>query len=179
MAQDEDFIESDDNSHTRVEFDLDDGTNIIRAIFWRVDPEKYPILLVEDNPDDIIITQRAWKKGLIRNKLYVVKDGEQALDFLYKKGEYAGAPTPCLILLDLKMPRVDGFEVLKTVKRDVILKSIPVVVLTSSRVNSDLDRAYDLGCNSYIVKPVNYDNFLEAVIDIQRYWILVCEIPIK
>ena len=86
---------------------------------------------------------------------------------------------PDVILLDVMMPRVDGFEVLKTVKRDVILKSIPVVVLTSSRVNSDLDRAYDLGCNSYIVKPVNYDNFLEAVIDIQRYWILVCEIPIK
>ena len=143
------------------------------------DPEKYPILLVEDNPDDILITQRAWKKGLIKNRLYVVNDGEQALEFLYKKGDYADAPTPCLMLLDLKMPKVDGFEVLKTVKQDEDLKSMPVVVLTSSRDNDALDRAYDLGCNSFIVKPVGYDNFLEAVIDIQKYWIIICEIPTR
>jgi len=140
-------------------------------------PDKYPILLVEDNPDDITITQRAWKKGLIKYRLYVVNDGEQALEFLYKKGDYADAPTPCLMLLDLKMPKVDGFEVLKTVKQDEDLKSMPVVVLTSSRDNDALDRAYDLGCNSFIVKPVGYDNFLEAVIDIQKYWIIICEIP--
>ncbi len=141
------------------------------------DPEKYPILLVEDNPDDILITQRAWKKGLIKNRLYVVNDGEQALEFIYKKGEYADAPTPSLMLLDLKMPKVDGFEVLKTVKQDEALKKMPIVVLTSSRDNVDLDRAYGLGCNSFIVKPVGYDNFLEAVIDIQKYWIIICEIP--
>jgi CheY-like chemotaxis protein len=144
-----------------------------------IDPAKYPILLVEDNPDDIITTQRAWKKGLIKNNLHIANDGEQALEFLYKKGEYVKAPTPCLILLDLKMPKVDGFEVLKTVKQDKDLRKIPVVVLTSSRDNRDLDRAYDLGCNSCIVKPVNYDNFLEAVIEIQKYWILICDIPTK
>jgi CheY-like chemotaxis protein len=141
------------------------------------DPEKYPILLVEDNPDDILITQRAWKKGLIKNKLYVVNDGEQALEFVYKKGEYTDAPTPSLMLLDLKMPKVDGFEVLKTVKQDEVLKKMPIVVLTSSKDNSALDRAYSLGCNSFIVKPVGYNNFLEAVIDIQRYWIIICDIP--
>jgi CheY-like chemotaxis protein len=141
------------------------------------DSEKYPILLVEDNPDDILITQRAWKKGLIKNKLYVVNDGEQALEFVYKKGEYTDAPTPSLMLLDLKMPKVDGFEVLKTVKQDEVLKKMPIVVLTSSKDNSALDRAYSLGCNSFIVKPVGYNNFLEAVIDIQRYWIIICDIP--
>ena len=143
------------------------------------DPEKYPILLVEDNPDDVLITQRAWKKGLIKNRLYVVNDGEQALEFIYKKGEYADAPTPCLMLLDLKMPKVDGFEVLKTVKQDEDLKKMPIVVLTSSKDNAALDRAYGLGCNSFIVKPVGYDNFLEAVIDIQKYWILICEVPTR
>jgi CheY-like chemotaxis protein len=143
------------------------------------DPEQYPILLVEDNPDDILITQRAWKKGLIKNRLYVVNDGEQALEFIYKKGEYTDAPTPSLMLLDLNMPKVDGFEVLKTVKQDKDLKKMPIVVLTSSRDNTALDRAYDLGCNSFIVKPVGYANFLEAVIDIQRYWIQISEIPTR
>jgi CheY-like chemotaxis protein len=142
-----------------------------------INPDRYPILLVEDNPDDIEITKRAWKKGLIKNNLYVVNDGEKALEFLYKKGEYSTVPTPCLVLLDLIMPKVDGFEVLKTMKTDANLKGIPVIVLTASKDNSYLERAYDLGCNSYIVKPVNYDNFLEAVIDIQKYWILICEIP--
>jgi CheY-like chemotaxis protein len=141
------------------------------------DSEQYPILLVEDNPDDILITQRAWKKGLIKNRLYVVNDGEQALEFIYKKGEFTDAPTPSLMLLDLNMPKVDGFEVLKTVKQDKNLKKMPIVVLTSSRDNTALDRAFDLGCNSFIVKPVGYDNFLEAVIDIQRYWIQISEIP--
>ena len=142
-----------------------------------VDPDRYPILLVEDNPDDILITQRAWKKGLIKNRLYVVNDGEQALEFIYKKGEYIDAPTPSLMLLDLKMPKVDGFEVLKTVKQDKALKKMPIVVLTSSRDNTDLDQAYGLGCNGFIVKPVGYENFLEAVIEIQRYWIIISEIP--
>ena len=142
-------------------------------IFYR----SIPILLAEDNPNDILITKRAWKKGIIKNRLYVVNDGEEALDFLFKKGEYGDAPTPSLMLLDLKMPGVDGFEVLETVKQDAGLKKMPIIVLTSSNQNSDLERAYELGCNSYIVKPVNYNNFMEAVIDIQRYWILLCEIP--
>ena len=141
------------------------------------EPDKYPILLVEDNPDDILITQREWKKGLIKNRLYVVNDGEQALEFIYKKGEYAEAPTPSLMLLDLNMPKVDGFEVLKTVKQDEALKKMHIVVLTSSKDNVALNRAFSLGCNSFIVKPVGYINFLEAVIEIQRYWIVLSEVP--
>ena len=143
------------------------------------DSGRYPILMAEDNPDDVLITRRAWKKGLIKNKLYIVKNGEEALKFLYKQGAHVNAPTPSLMLLDLKMPRVDGFEVLKVIKQDPWLKKMPVIVLTTSDREKDIQLAYDLGCNSYIVKPVNYDNFLKAVVDIQRYWIILNEIPSK
>jgi CheY-like chemotaxis protein len=138
-----------------------------------------PILLAEDNPDDVLITKRAWSKGLIKNKLYVVNNGEEALKFLFKQGEYSNAPTPSLMLLDLKMPRVDGFEVLKTVKQDAKLKMLPIIVLTTSNREQDIQRAYELGCNSYIMKPVSYEKFIEAVNTIQRYWMTMCEIPLK
>ena len=141
-------------------------------------PEKCPILLAEDNPDDILIIKRAWKKGLITNKLYIVNNGEEALEFLYKKGEYSNAPTPGLLLLDLKMPRVDGFEVLKTVKQDAKLKRLPIIVLTTSNREQDIQRAYDLGCNSYIMKPVSYEKFIEAINSIHIYWMTMCEIPL-
>ena len=141
------------------------------------DPNRYPILMAEDNPDDILITERAWKKANIKNRLYIVNDGEETLDFLYKRGKFADAPSISLLLLDLKMPRMNGFEVLEAIKKDAGLKRIPVIVLTSSNRGLDVDRAYDLGCNSFIVKPVNYDSFLKAVIQIQKYWILLCEIP--
>lgn len=137
----------------------------------------YPILLVEDNPDDVLITRRAWKKGHIKNKLLVANDGEEALRLLRKEKDYFDAPTPCLILLDLKMPRVDGFEVLKTIKGDDLLKSIPVIVLTSSERIQDVEKAYKLGCNSYIVKPVSFENFIKAIIEIEHYWLAICEIP--
>lgn len=146
---------------------------------YEQDPGRYPILMAEDNPDDILITKRAWKKGLIKNRLYIVNNGEEALEFLYKQGEHVNAPTPSLMLLDLNMPRVDGFEVLKVIKQDPRLKRMPVIVLTTSDREKDIQLAYDLGCNSYIVKPVNYDNFLRAVIEIQRYWIILNEIPSK
>jgi len=136
-----------------------------------------PILLAEDNDDDVLITKRAWKKGQIKNKLYVVNNGEQALEFLYRKGEFANSPRPCLMLLDLKMPRVDGFEVLETIKGDSYLKKMPVIILTTSSRSKDVDRAYELGANSYIVKPVSYENFIQTVIAMQKYWLVVCEIP--
>jgi CheY-like chemotaxis protein len=142
-----------------------------------VNPGDYSVLLAEDNPDDIIITQRAWKKGLIKNELYVVKDGEEALDFLYRKGKYLDAPRPSLMLLDLKMPKVDGFEVLKTMKGDDSLKKMPIIVLTTSNRHEDVNRAYEMGCNAYIVKPVSFDNFIKAVAEIQRFWLILCEIP--
>ena len=136
-----------------------------------------PILLAEDNADDVFITRRAWKKGHIKNKLYVVNDGEQALEFLYRIGEYAYSPRPCLMLLDLKMPRVDGFEVLETIKEDTSLKKMPVIILTTSSWTKDIEYAYDLGANSYIVKPVSFWNFLQTIIDLQKYWQIACEIP--
>jgi len=140
------------------------------------DADNFPVLLVEDNSDDILITRRAWKVGQIKNPLHEVRDGEEALDFLRKEGEYAGAPRPSLILLDLKMPRIDGRELLKIIKGDDSLKKIPVVVLTGSNKSKDVERA-GARCNSYIVKPVTIQNFIEAVIDIKRYWLVPCEIP--
>jgi CheY-like chemotaxis protein len=137
-----------------------------------------PILLVEDNQDDVLITKRAWNKGRIRNKLYVVNDGEEALEFLFKQGEYSNAPTPGLMLLDLKMPRVDGFEVLTKIKQDTKLKVLPIIVLTTSNRDQDIQRAYSLGCNSYILKPVSYEKFIEAVNTIKKYWMTMCEIPL-
>lgn len=137
---------------------------------------EYPILLVEDDLNDIAITVRAFKQGKIKNKLYVVEGGEQALDFLEKKG-YEDTPLPCLILLDLKMPKVNGFDVLKQIKQDEGLKSIPVIVLTSSESDRDIEKAYQLGCNNYIAKPVNLENFIKTVITIADYWLEVSRIP--
>ena len=136
-----------------------------------------PILLVEDNEDDVLITRRAWKKGQIRNKLCVVRDGEEALEFLYRKGEYADSPRPCLMLLDLKMPGVDGFEVLEKIKGDASLKKIPVIILTTSSWTRDVEYAYELGANSYIVKPVSFWNFVQTMMDIKTHWLVDCKIP--
>lgn len=142
-----------------------------------VNSDDYPVLLAEDNPDDILITQRAWKKGHIKNKLYVVKDGEEALDFLYRKGKYLDAPRPSIMLLDLKMPKIDGFEVIQMIKGDDSLKRMPIIVLTTSNRHEDVKRAYEMGSNAYIVKPVSFDNFIKAVAEIKRFWLILCEIP--
>jgi len=139
----------------------------------------YPVLLVEDNPDDILITKRAWEKGRIKNPLHVVNNGEEALQFLRKEGRYKCAPTPCLVLLDLKMLRMDGFEVLEEIKGDDELKGIPIIVLTSSDREQDVERAYKLGCNSYIVKPMDFENFIKAVVEIKNYWLTLCKMPGK
>lgn len=140
---------------------------------------EYPILLVEDNPDDVLITKRAFKKGKIKNKLYTVENGIEAIRFLNKEGDYPDAPTPALILLDINMPLMNGFQVLEKIKGDPKLRSIPVIMLTTSERDSDIDRAYALGCNSYIVKPVNFQKFLDVVINAQEYWLQLCKVPIK
>ena len=137
----------------------------------------YPILLVEDNPDDVLITKMAWKKGQIKNELFVVNNGEEALKFLHKEEKYLDVKTPCLILLDLKMPRMDGFQVLKNVKDSNELKSIPVIVLTSSDRINDVEQAYKLGCNSYIVKPVDFNKFMDSLMQIKLYWLTLSKIP--
>jgi two-component system, response regulator len=135
------------------------------------------ILLVEDNPDDVELTILALERNNIANPVTVVRDGQEALDYLNYKGKYTNADheLPNLILLDLKLPKVDGIEVLNQIKGDRKLKLIPVVVLTSSKEDSDVLKSYDLGVNSYIRKPVDFDQFVDTVKHIGFYWLLINE----
>lgn len=138
------------------------------------------ILLVEDNLNDAELTIHALRKGNIANKLFHLKDGVAALDFLFGTGEYTGRNInnkPKLILLDLKMPKVDGIEVLTRIKTDELTRKIPVVILTSSKEDPDVEKCYMLGANSYIVKPVEFDNFKTAVSEVGLYWMLLNHPP--
>ena len=135
------------------------------------------VLLVEDNPGDVRLTREALKEGKIRNNLSVAKDGVEALAFLRREGEYAGAPRPDVILLDLNLPRKDGRQVLEEVKRDATLRQIPVVILTSSQAEEDICRAYDLHANCYISKPVDLDQFIKVVKSIEDFWFTVVKLP--
>jgi two-component system, response regulator len=136
------------------------------------------ILLVEDNPDDIELTLRALRKNRIMNEIVVAKDGVEALDYLFGIGTYDGRDTtkmPSVILLDLKLPKLDGLDVLKRVRADARTRLLPVVILTSSREQQDILNGYDLGANSYIVKPVSFENLIEAVSHLGMYWLLLNE----
>ncbi len=137
------------------------------------------ILLVEDNPDDVELTLHALKKNNIVNPVQIARDGMEALDYLFYSGKYQGEDydLPNVILLDLKLPKVDGIEVLQRIKSDRRTKLIPVVILTSSKEESDLIKSYDLGVNSYIRKPVDFDQFVETVRQIGFYWMLINEQP--
>ncbi|MCD6182082.1 MAG: response regulator [Candidatus Cloacimonetes bacterium] len=137
------------------------------------------ILLAEDNIDDIELTLLAFKENKLANNITTVRDGEAALDYLYCRGEFAQRPrgNPVLVLLDLKMPKVDGLEVLAAMKKDPKLQSIPVVVLTSSRMESDVVESYNLGVNAYVVKPVDFSEFVNAVKNLGIFWILLNEPP--
>ena len=140
------------------------------------DYEQVEILIVEDNPNDAELTMRGLKKAKFLNKLYWVKDGQEALDFLYCAGAYVardGDDHPKLILLDLKMPKVDGIEVLQRIKSDERLRVIPVVVMTSSNEQPDITESYRLGANGYVVKPVEFGAFAETVAKIGMYWMMV------
>ena len=140
------------------------------------------LLLVEDNADDVDLTVHALKKHNLCNNVHVVRDGAEALDFMFGNGQYAGrktAKTPKVILLDLKLPKVDGIEVLRRIKTDPRTKSTPVVVLTASREEPDVLKAYQLGVNSYIVKPVDFDQFLDATRTLGLYWLLLNHPPIQ
>jgi CheY-like chemotaxis protein len=140
--------------------------------------EQVEILLVEDNPEDAEMTLRALRKRNLANHVHWVKDGEEALDYLFCTGPYAGRDPaqPKLVLLDIKMPKIDGIEVLRRIK-DSQLKTVPVVVMTSSNEERDVVESYRLGVNSYIVKPVAFDAFLETVSGIGMYWLLTNRVP--
>ena len=138
------------------------------------------ILLVEDNPDDLDLTLRALSKARLSNSIHVARDGEQALDFIYRRNEYAaggGPANPKVILLALKLPKIDGLEVLRTLKSDAATRTIPVVVLTSSKEQRDIVESYNLGVNSYIVKPVDFEHFVDAVQNLGLYWLLLNQPP--
>lgn len=138
------------------------------------------ILLVEDNLDDVALTLRAFKNNKIINEVIVANDGVEALDYIFASGKYAGRDVgdlPSLILLDLKLPKIDGLEVLRHIRNDERTKITPVVILTSSKEEHDLVTGYKLGCNSYIQKPVDFDQFLEAVKQLGMYWLLINEAP--
>ena len=142
--------------------------------------EQLEILLVEDNPQDAEMTMRALSKRNLANHVHWVKDGEEALDYLFCRGQYAGrdpARPPKLVLLDIKMPKVDGIEVLRQVKGSAVLKTVPVVVMTSSNEERDVVESYRLGVNSYIVKPVAFEAFLDTVSKIGLYWVLTNRVP--
>ncbi|MDP3790494.1 MAG: response regulator [Candidatus Omnitrophota bacterium] len=147
--------------------------------------EAADILLVEDNPDDIELILRVLEKRRLANKVYVVKDGAEALDFIFHEGAYAAKKNgnngirPKVILLDIKLPKVDGLEVLRKIKTDDKTKSIPVVILTSSKEEEDLVKSYKYGANSYIPKPVEFDKFVTAVSELGLYWLLLNQIPPK
>lgn len=135
------------------------------------------ILLVEDNPADIDLTKLAFKGAKVLNNVSVVMDGEEAISFLRREGQYAGAPRPDVILLDLNLPKKDGREVLADIKNDDSLRRIPVVVITSSEAEMDIIKTYDLHANCYITKPVNLDQFMEVVKSIQDFWLVVVKLP--
>jgi two-component system response regulator len=138
------------------------------------------ILLVEDNPADVELTLRALKKHNLANQVKVVNDGAQALDYLFASGAYEGKnsqPPPKVVFLDLKLPKVDGREVLRRMKADAKTRIIPVVVLTSSQEERDIAESYKLGANSYVVKPLDFEKFVEAVAELGLYWVLLNQAP--
>jgi two-component system response regulator len=146
-----------------------------------VNAEAVHILLVEDNPNDVELTLRAFEKHRLANGIRVARDGQEALDYLFGTGAHAGRAGPVhpkVILLDLKLPKVDGLEVLRQIRADAALRTVPVVVLTSSREEQDIVASYDLGINSYIVKPIDFDKFVETVRALGLYWLLLNEPPV-
>ncbi|MFB4419933.1 response regulator [Streptomyces sp. QL37] len=135
------------------------------------------VLLVEDDPGDELMTREAFEDNKIRNTLHVVRDGQEALDFLYRQGEYADAPRPDLVLLDLNLPKYDGRQVLERIKTDPELALIPVVVLTTSSAEEDILRSYKLHANAYVTKPVDLEQFIGAVRQIDDFFVSVVRLP--
>ena len=138
------------------------------------------ILMAEDDPDDRMLTKEACEEARLVNDLHFVEDGEQLMDYLYRRGQYTdldGQPLPGLILLDLNMPRKDGRDALKEIKTDPDLRRIPIVVLTTSQAEEDILRTYDLGVNSFIIKPVTFESLVDVVKTLAKYWFGIVELP--
>ena len=148
-----------------------------------MNPNSVEVLLVEDNITDAELTIRELKKHNLANNLVHVKNGEEALEFIFGTGRYAGARDilfpPKLVLLDIQMPKVNGIEVLQQIKSDDRTRSMPVVILTSSKEDPDIKKCYELGANSYIVKPVNFERFTQAIQNLGMYWLLLNQPPVK
>ncbi|WP_141576827.1 response regulator [Actinomadura sp. WMMA1423] len=137
------------------------------------------VLLVEDDPGDELMTREAFEHNKVGNTLHVVRDGAEALDFLYRRGEHPEAPRPDLVLLDLNLPKRDGREVLEEIKTDPELASIPVVVLTTSSAEEDILRSYKLHANAYVTKPVDFDQFIKAIQQIDDFFVTVVRLPTR
>jgi len=136
------------------------------------------ILMADDDPDDRLLLKEAFEENRLLNNLETVEDGEELLDFLHRRGKYENSEiTPGLVLLDLNMPRKSGLEALKEIKADEKLRRLPVVILTTSKAEEDIIRSYDLGVNSFIVKPVTFDSLVEMVKDLDKYWFQIVELP--
>jgi CheY-like chemotaxis protein len=146
------------------------------AMTEREEVKAVDVLLVEDDPGDVLITKEAFGQFKVRNELHVVTDGEQALQFLRRTGNYAAAPRPGLILLDLNLPRRDGLEVLAELKSDPVLKVIPVVILTTSQAEEDILRSYALHANAYVSKPVDFERFIDVIRQIDNFFITVVKL---
>lgn len=144
---------------------------------YRLEGRPVRILLVEDNPADVRLTREAMKEAKVRNELNVALDGEDALDYLHKRGKHADVKRPDVILLDLNLPRKSGLEVLKEIKEDDELKRIPVVVITSSKAEQDIVRTYNLHANCFVTKPVDLNQFLEVVRSIEDFWLSIVRLP--
>lgn len=141
--------------------------------------QPFEILLVEDNPGDVFLTQEAFREGRLAYRLSVVEDGEEAMRFLRRQGKHSNAPLPDLILLDLNLPKKDGRELLGEVKEDPDLRQIPVIVLTTSAAEQDIARAYKLHANCYLTKPIQMDDFLKTIRSVEDFWLSVVRLPSK
>jgi len=145
----------------------------------RIEAITVDILLVEDNPGDVRLTKEALKDAKVLNEIYVARDGVEAMEFLNKKGSFAEAPTPDMILLDLNLPRKDGREVLAEIKKDPKLKHIPVIILTTSKADEDIVKTYNLHANAYITKPVDLNRFVEIMHALEEFWFTIVKLPPK
>jgi CheY-like chemotaxis protein len=162
-----------DNERSKVYYSINGDTAVSSNGACR----SVEILLVEDNPGDVRLTQEALKDNKVHNNLHIVGDGVEALAFLRKEGQYVGCPRPDLILLDLNLPRKDGRQVLAEIKADEQLRRIPVVVLTTSKAEEDILKAYDLRANCYVTKPVDFEQFIHVVRSIEDFWLAMVKLP--